>query len=100
MVDARPPHRTLRQFTPDGPLEEHKMEKRGSLHLGSVFTDAVKEDKLEQLVTLLKRNNFREASIIVFCRRRDTVMEVYKYLKERFLGVTVCHGGMTQEARS
>jgi len=127
VVDARPPHRVLRQLRPgnevitqkgrkgiaefpvgkkwrvmytDGALEEHKMEKKGVLHLAKMRTNAIKEDRMEQLAELLKSKKFQRTGIIVFCRRRDTVTDVYKYLKDRFLGVTVCHGGMTQQARS
>ncbi|CAE8660038.1 unnamed protein product, partial [Polarella glacialis] len=40
------------------------------------------------------------ALVIVFCRKRESVMEVYEFLKQTFAGVLTCHGGMTQSYRS
>ncbi|CAK9080600.1 unnamed protein product [Durusdinium trenchii] len=126
-VDARPPHRVMREFKPgdpvitkggrkgiaefqvgsrwrvqfeDGELVQRKMLKKGRLHHTSLRTDGSKEHKLDLLREILESRDFEEAVIIVFCRRRDTVMEVFKYLKEHFLGVVTCHGGMTQSFRS
>eukprot|EP00439_Symbiodinium_sp_Y106_P026866 s5202_g3.t1 len=126
-VDARPPHRALREFQPgdsvitkggrrgiaefqvgrrwrvqfdDGDLVQRKMLLKGRLHHTSLRTDSSVQCKLETLRGVLEAREFEEATIIVFCRRRDTVMEVYRYLKEQFEGVVTCHGGMTQSFRS
>lgn len=126
-VDARPPHRTMREFKPgdpvitkggrkgtaefqvgrrwrvqfdDGELIQRKVLKKGRLHHTSLRTDGAKVHKLELLREILETRDFEQATIIVFCRRRDTVMEVFRYFKEHFLGVVTCHGGMTQSFRS
>lgn len=70
------------------------------MHHTSLRTDGAKVHKLELLREILETRDFEQATIIVFCRRRDTVMEVFRYLKEHFLGVVTCHGGMTQSFRS
>lgn len=126
-VDARPPHRIMREFKAgdavitkggrrgiaefqvgsrwrvqfdDGELIQRKMLKKGRLHHTSLRTDGAKLHKFELLREILETRDFEKATIIVFCRRRDTVMEVFRYLKEHFLGVVTCHGGMTQSFRS
>jgi len=126
-VDARPPHRALRRFEPgsevittkgrrgiaefgfgkrwrvmftDGDLVEHKMIRKGQLSLLKLKTEAVTEDRLQMLFDILKSKELQEATVIVFCRRRDTVSMVYKFLQARFLGVVICHGGMSQALRS
>jgi len=127
LVDARPTHRVCRQFQAgteiitrkgrrgviefpvgskwrvefnDGDLVEHKMVPKGELYLTSLRTTNVKADRFQQLATVLSSREFVKASVIVFCRRRDTVAEVYNYLKDRFMGVVDCHGGMSQWVRS
>ncbi|CAJ1439816.1 unnamed protein product, partial [Effrenium voratum] len=84
----------------DGDLVQRKMLQKGRLHHTSLRIDGVKKHKLELLREILESREFEEATIIIFCRRRDTVMEVYSYLKQHFLGVMTCHGGMTQSFRS
>eukprot|EP00931_Biecheleriopsis_adriatica_P102779 TRINITY_DN7770_c0_g1_i1.p1 TRINITY_DN7770_c0_g1~~TRINITY_DN7770_c0_g1_i1.p1 ORF type:complete len:840 (-),score=190.86 TRINITY_DN7770_c0_g1_i1:32-2551(-) len=126
-IDARPPHRVLREFHPgdsvilkggrkgtlefpvgkrwrvmfeDGDLVERQMIKKGKIHLKSGRTEPALQDKLAQLKEILESQEFYEASVIIFCRRRDTVMEVFKYLRPHFEGVVTCHGGMSQTFRS
>eukprot|EP00929_Paragymnodinium_shiwhaense_P020306 TRINITY_DN13585_c1_g1_i3.p1 TRINITY_DN13585_c1_g1~~TRINITY_DN13585_c1_g1_i3.p1 ORF type:complete len:871 (-),score=243.01 TRINITY_DN13585_c1_g1_i3:122-2734(-) len=127
LVDARPTHRSIRKFEPgsevitkfgrkgtmefpvgkkwrikftDGAITEHQMVRKGQIFLTTLATRYVEEDRLQTLEKILASSEFTEATCIIFCRKRETVSTVYKYLKERFLGVVICHGGMTQHLRS
>jgi len=127
VVDARPPHRVMRKLQPgsnvitskgrrgilefsvgrkwrvmftDGDLIEHKMLKKGEVFLANWKTDGIKDDKFQLLYTILTSREFAKASVIVFCRKRETVTEVYDFLKEKLTGVVTCHGGMSQTFRS
>lgn len=127
LIDARPMHRAMRKFEAgskvvtskgrrgvaefavgskwrvmftDGELVEHKMMKKGEIFLTNWKTQAVKEDHLRLLLATLSSREFQKATCIVFCRKRETVSEVYKFLKDKFMGVTLCHGGMSQSLRS
>lgn len=127
LVDARPPHRVLRQFEEgcevvtkggrrgiaefrvgkrwrvqfsDGELVERQMLQKGQIFLSTNKTKAIEQDKIDMLKSVLLSREFRKASVIIFCRKRETVEKVYKELKEDFLGVVTCHGGMTQSYRS
>lgn len=127
LIDARPPHRVMRKFEAgckvitskgrrgiaefavgkkwrvmftDGDLIEHKMMRKGEIFLTNWKTEAVKEDHFQLLYSVLSSREFQKASVIVFCRKRDTVSDVFKFLKEKFEGVVLCHGGMSQAQRS
>jgi len=127
LVDARPKHASVRKFKEgdevivkggrrgtleflvgtkrwrvmfvDGDLVEHKMVPKGKIHLSTLKTEMVMEDKLNLLAGMLRTPEFKKATVIVFCRKRETVAEVFGFLKEKFQGVVACHAGMPQNMR-
>eukprot|EP00933_Yihiella_yeosuensis_P004568 TRINITY_DN108934_c0_g1_i1.p1 TRINITY_DN108934_c0_g1~~TRINITY_DN108934_c0_g1_i1.p1 ORF type:complete len:702 (+),score=130.18 TRINITY_DN108934_c0_g1_i1:153-2108(+) len=127
MIDARPPHRVLRAFQPgdkvitkrgrrgivefpvgkswrveftDGELVENIMFKKGQISLVNTKTENVRGDRLQQLQEILISQELRDASVMIFCGKRDSAMEVYEYLKPSLGGVVTVHGGMSQSFRS
>lgn len=127
LVDARPPHRVTRRFEvgcqiitnkgrrgtiefpvgnrwrclfTDGDLLQHKVMRRHEIFLANLDIEAVQLDRFYQLSKVLRSHDFKKATVIVFCRRRETTTEVYRFLKEQFDGVVVVHGGMSQKMRS
>jgi len=81
-------------------IQRFKKVRVGKIFSRNFSGDAVEEEKVEHLLNILKMSEFENSTAIIFCRKRETCAELYKFLKDEFSRIVCAHGGMPQGMRA